>query len=323
MLLTLDEIEKITFGANRIVKDDYFSFHRMSLTEQSVYAQNDDLFRKTYATSGIRLDFETDACSIAFSYKMTRASSRKSTFFDVYINGVFVESIGEINAGENIKGQYYRQLANGKKRIIVYFSNLYNLQLKEVCLGEATFIKPYNYDISILAYGDSITQGYDAIFPSCSYINQLALKLNAYVYNKAIGGDIFRPQLIEKNNIIPDIVTVAYGTNDWSHCTREEFAENLVNFLNKLVLNYSDSKIFVITPIWRKDFEKQTAYGDFSDLIQTIVNECEKYNSITLVKGEELLPHTDLLFSDGYLHPNDLGMRIYADSLYKKMKGNI
>lgn len=58
------------------------------------------------------------------------------------------------------------------------------------------FLRYSRSDIS--SYGDSITQGYDALFPSYSYINRFSMYLDAFIYNKAIGGDIFRPALIER-----------------------------------------------------------------------------------------------------------------------------
>lgn len=97
------------------------------------------------------------------------------------------------------------------------------MQIKNFKLNSGTYIEPYRYKMKILSYGDSITQGYDALFPSYSYINRFSMYLDAFIYNKAIGGDIFRPALIERKNFKPDIVTIAYGTNDWSKCTKADF----------------------------------------------------------------------------------------------------
>ncbi len=324
MFLYLNDFESIAFGFSEIVEEnEYYIFHRMTKTEQAVYKNDNDLLRKTYATAGIKFDFYTDADNLSFKYKMKRASSRKSSFLDIYIDEVFVESVGDINADEFICGEYSRPLNKGEKRITIYFSNLYNLQFKQFELLNASFIKSHNYDMKVLSYGDSITQGYDAIFPSFSYINQLSTKLNAVVYNKAIGADVFRPDLIEKVNFKPDIITVAYGTNDWCHYPKEEVNENMDNFFKKLTAIYNNTRIFVITPIWRKDCENITAYGKFIEIVAEIETQCKKYGCIELIKGEELLPHTDLLFSDGYLHPNELGMCIYAQNLYQKIKEKI
>ena len=50
----------------------------------------------------------------------------------------------------------------------------------------------------MLCYGDSISQGYDAVFPSLSYTNQLARHFDAYSVNQCIGGERFVPELLAK-----------------------------------------------------------------------------------------------------------------------------
>ena len=58
-------------------------------------------------------------------------------------------------------------------------------------------------------------------------------------------------------------IIVAYGTNDWNCCEREEIRNNILEFLNNVTINYPNSKIFVIFPIWRKDYEENKKAGTF------------------------------------------------------------
>ena len=79
----------------------------------------------------------------------------------------------------------------------------------------------------MIMFGDSITHGYDALNPSFSYANRLADLLNADFVNKGIGGERFFPTLAQlKDDIEPDYITVAYGTNDWAHSPKEVFDKN-------------------------------------------------------------------------------------------------
>ena len=72
----------------------------------------------------------------------------------------------------------------------------------------------------LLAFGDSITQGVDVVHPSLAYAPTLARLMDADSRNKGIGGEVFFPALLEeKEDLDPDFVTVAYGSNDWSKCT--------------------------------------------------------------------------------------------------------
>lgn len=319
MKLSFDDIKNIVFGSEKTSQGDYISFYRFSEKEKLAYSSSEGFTNKTYATAGIRFDFYTDASSISFDYKMIRASSRNFAIFDIYINGIFTDAITHLDVEVEFTDSYRKKLPEGKKRITIFLPNLYSMQIKNFVLEDATVLEPYEYKMKIVSYGDSITQGYDARFPSYSYINQLSIKLDAFVYNKAIGGDIFRPDLLENKAFMPDIVTVAYGTNDWVKSSREEFSYNMRTFIKNIAMNYTTSKIFVITPIWRRDYDKIVPLGTLDEVVNAISNECVKYSNIKVITGTDCLPHTDLLFSKDGVHPNDLGMLTYSSNLYKKI----
>ncbi len=77
-------------------------------------------------------------------------------------------------------------------------------------LEDISFIKPIKPK-KILFFGDSITHGYRALFPSNKYTSLLANYLNAEEFNKAMGEDLFFPKLVEcKGNFIPEYIVVAY-----------------------------------------------------------------------------------------------------------------
>ena len=320
MKLSFDEIKNIVFGAEQISqKEGYFCFHRFTESEKLAYSDSADFTRKTNATSGIRLDFCTDAKVLSFDYKMMNASSRDFVSFDIFINGIFSDTVTYTDAEAEIIGNYTKTLPAGKKRITIFLPNLYSMQIKNFVLEDVAFLKSYKHKTKIVSYGDSITQGYDARISSNSYINQLSYMLDGFVYNKAIGGDIFRPVLIEEKTFSPDMVTVAYGTNDWSKCSKEEFVRNMSSFIENIAANYKDSKIFVITPIWRKDNQKSVQFGTFDEMVTLISNECIKYENINVIKGQDILPHSDLLYKKDGLHPNDMGMLLYSSNLYREM----
>ena len=49
-----------------------------------------------------------------------------------------------------------------------------------------------------------------------------------------------------------------------------EFVENDTKKIEKITKEYGDTKIIVITPIWRKDFEKKVQFGKFDEMIKLI-----------------------------------------------------
>ena len=175
--------------------------------------------------------------------------------------------------------------------------------------------------IKYVAYGDSITQGYTSLSPSLTYVNLVGMELDADVYDLGIGGEFFQPMMMdEAYPVQADIVTVAYGTNDWKHCTKEEFDENCTSVLQKLTDFYPDKPIFVITPSWRSDYNVETPFGaPATEIYAQILKNAEHFPNVTVIRGWDLIPHNTDFFGDNRLHPNNLGFDIYAANIYRKI----
>lgn len=324
MKLELEDIKRITFGVNSIEENlGSFAFCRFTKEQSEAYRKckhNIDFFNKTFATAGVRFSFYTDASKMSFDYKFAPASSRMYGWFDVYEDGVMTSHIG----GEGklfTSGHAEINFSKGEKRVEIYFpwSKVTFLSNIEI---ECDNISPCVRSRSMICFGDSITHGYDAVYPSLSYTSLLAKELDADMLNKGIGGDIFFPELATlPDKVTPDIITVAYGTNDWSICTREQFNENCKAFFENLTSTYPNSKIFAVTPLWRADFEKETKFGVSHDCLFDIMkNLLENLKNVTVINGYSLTPHVKEFYSDEYLHPNDLGFSIYARELAKQIK---
>ncbi|MBP3580252.1 MAG: SGNH/GDSL hydrolase family protein [Clostridia bacterium] len=173
----------------------------------------------------------------------------------------------------------------------------------------------------LIAYGDSITHGYDALRPSNRYIAKLADMLGAEEYNKAIGGERFFPELAKlKDAFVPDYITVAYGTNDWSCMDEETFKHKCKAFYTNISQNYPEAKIFAITPIWRKDMSEYREFGDFRKVEQDIRSAVMDIKNVTVVSGFDFVPKDEKYFADLRLHPNDEGFGYQAENLYKEIK---
>ena len=54
-------------------------------------------------------------------------------------------------------------------------------------------------------------------------------------------------------------------------------------------------------------------------MVTLISNECIKYENLNIIKGQDILPHSDLLYEKDGIHPNDIGMLLYSSNLYKEM----
>ena len=214
-------------------------------------------------------------------------------------------------------------LGDGNKKISIVLPWSVRCYFKKFELKDSTYINAIKYKNNIIMYGDSITHGYDSIHPSNSYAMRLARKLDSNCHMKAVGGEVFRPELARiKQNVKPDYVTVAYGANDWGSTKKEEFDKNSEEFLKSISENYEGIKVFVISPIWRKDHTTPgMGFGEpFGYVHKRLEEICKNYNNLIYVNGWELVAQDENLYGDLRLHPNDDGFEMYFENLYKIIK---
>jgi hypothetical protein len=318
MELTIKDIQSIAHGAVRTEKNEAgeIALYRFTEKQMALYAHdNPDFYVKSFGTAGIRLEMDTDTDVIDLSYHTRTASSRRFYFFDVFVDGVMVQHFGHEDIKEAISTLHV-ELPTGTHRVCIYFPNLVAANILSLKLSDGATFAPVKRERKLLAFGDSITQGYDAKFASQSYVNLLADKLGAEVVNQGIGGEIFRPALVDAEmNYTPDIVTVAYGTNDWSGQTRERTVACANEFYANVRKAFPHAKIFAITPIWRADEHRATKVGVFEEGRQ-IVRDAAAAAGATVIEGNGMIPHLPEVCSDKYLHPNDYGFKFYANALY-------
>lgn len=333
MHLHLSQIREITTGAVRVSENEEgIHFYRFTGQQEMLYKKrSDDFYMKTFSTSGICLQFRTNSENLFLRASVAPGSSRTYFSFDVFVDGEKVDnldnfsdielprdytkiafSLGEVSKSFHIGG--------GEKDVCIYLPWSVNITLKDLEIDDNSFIKPIKPKKKMLCFGDSITQGYDALYPSRKYITRIARMLDAQEYNKAIGGEIFYPELAAtREDFKPDYITVAYGTNDWNKCTQDEFQRNCREFFNNLTSNYPDVKVFAITPIWRKDFTEHREFGSFEKVEEIIRTITKDYENITVISGFDFVSHNENFYADLRLHPNDEGFEQYFKNLAKQI----
>ena len=318
--MNIELVKKIALGAAAIREENGAAvFHRFTEEQREVYKSNESFWIRSFADAGVRLEFTTDAKSFAFGGHAETASSRDFFFFDVYANGALIRHVGS-NSYKTDSGFHFDvELPDGTNRVAVYFPWTVKIGLAELEFNGATKIEPIEMRRRILCYGDSITQGYDSHYPSLAYTNIIADALDAEVINKAIGGDRFNPELAALPDAGPfDLVTVAYGTNDWSHERRDALQDKAERFFELVARNYPDTPICALLPLWRHDWMRLTEVGTFAEGHAIIRTAAERHRNVKIVNGWELLPHLESCVSDG-LHPNDFGFQFMAQKLLKQL----
>jgi len=167
----------------------------------------------------------------------------------------------------------------------------------------------------LLFLGDSITQGMDAVSPVCTYPVICAKILNMDFINQGVGGYVFDSESLDENfPFEPDIITVAYGVNDWNKDKSDwEINQAASTYLEKLKAIFKKAKVFVITPIWTDKEDQKKAAGTLQDLRKNIEDAAKK-TGCYVINGLSLVPNNNFYFVDG-IHPNETGHLIYGANL--------
>ncbi len=333
MKLNLNQIKNITQGAvNVFEKDGYFEFHRFTPEQEQLYS-NPTLKRplivghlKVLTSAGVKLRFLTNSNTLTFTAKFMNGTYREIYSIDVFVNGEFFnticshegipESYGKGIEDKEVTKSY--TFDSGEKEIAIYLPFSTITLLKDFCLDDNSTITPIKPNKKFLAFGDSITHGYDCLHSHKSYVNLVATALDYEVYNKAIGGEIFFPELALCNDsFTPDLITVAYGTNDWA--INDTKPNDLISLSSQFIGNlrrvYKSSKIVVIAPIWRKDLEEEKPCGKFRDVAKMLEEQTKKFDNVYFVDGFNFVPHDPIYYGDKRVHPNNEGFEHYAKNL--------
>ena len=321
MKLTLENIKSITNGALTIEeRDGYYRFERYTEEQKAAYENRQRSYIRTSATSSIVLDFYTDSENINFDYEIDRLNMIMADymFFDVWEDDVMTYHIGAYST-EPMKTTANLSLSKGEKRVRIYLPNIFKMNISAPILDDGAYFRPAEKKKCALILGDSITQGFDANFPSMSYPNILARDFDLYMVNQSIGGEIFLPESLGTKPLFDaDIITVAYGTNDWLGGSPD--FEAIEEYFDKLATLYPRAKKFYISPIWLKDIDKTPGGISFYDA-KSRFEKCADDKGFSVVEGLKIMHHTEGMFSDGE-HPNDLGFTQYAKLLGKKLAEN-
>ena len=215
-------------------------------------------------------------------------------------------------------------LGKGEKTVSVYLPWALGFVLEAFELDDGATVIPVRREKKLLVFGDSITQGYDARRPCMRYAGLLADSLEAEEFNKAIGGEVFFPELAAlKDEFEPDYISVAYGTNDWGKVSAEHFERCCEEFYRNLSTNYPNAKIFAITPIWRKDIADWPERGPFERVPARIREVVAELPNVTLIDGWEFVPADETYYADLRLHPNDEGFAEYHKNLWNEIQKHL
>lgn len=332
MKLTFSQIQSITTGAVEIQQQsDGVRFYRFTQQQQEMLCErSNDFYRRSFGTAGIRLRFRTNSTVLKLSFSVLCAAVKSVPLPDISVDGALLEDVRDIY--HEMPAPFYGDreppyhvfskswdLAVGEKEICIYLPWCGAFVLDELALSDGAVIIPVLPGKKALCFGDSITHGAESSRPTKRYISRFCDYLGVAEYSKAICGEMFWPDLVNTQEPIdPDIITVAYGTNDWSKTTPEEMRENCFAFYRNIKEKYPCAKLIAITPIWRGDEFTKGREITLADVHQMICQAVEDNPNATVIRGYDLVPHDVTYFDDLRLHPGDEGFDFYYENLVKE-----
>ncbi len=324
--LSFEQIKKLVHGVALTEEGDgNISFFRFTKEQQELYKSLSptDFYIKTFATSGVSLEFETDSENLSLQVVVSRGSSRTFFTHSIFIDGEkFDELSGDIKNEENVPFEKSFTLKKGMKKIKILFPWSVCSRLVSLELDDGAKVIPTKKEFNLLMLGDSITQGYDAYAPENSYASQVVNYFNAETINKGIAGEFFLPSLVkEKEEFQPDLITVAYGTNDWKYKKREVFEKNCSTFFQNLRNSYPKVKIIALCPIGRIDLLKSPNFDKPHSYIGEYIKEvATKIDNMIVIDCAKFVPlDNEHLQTDG-VHPIDKGFKEYGKNIIPEIE---
>ena len=349
-------VKPLVHGSAEIIScdDDYLFISRFTARQLEAYEKTPAYTVCSTHTAGIRLSFMTDGDELRFlcrlpprinvikflvssapaflaglrngsEYKHNRGIRRswiadglKSAInmnvFELLVDG---KHISLNRAGNSEMVIPFNNPEHIKRRVDLYFPILEGALIKDFEVNG--LVEPVARPTPrLLCLGDSITHGCLALYPSQTYVNRIAEGLMMDTINQGVAGCSHMAMHLDgiENIPAPDLITIAYGTNDWfSTPTFEDIRQNIHDYYEHLNNAFPGKPMVAISPIWRADMDEIRPCGEFEGIRKIIEEETSDWPNMSVIDGLSISPHDSAYFGDEYLHPNDEGFAFMAEKL--------
>ena len=312
------QLLKLAFGAVETeLENGGVTFYKCTKKQRDSWKTlSNDLYARSLTATGVRFDFHTNSKTFAFK-------ALSGIKFDILLNGVLTYRLTETDFSENGKSKSFDVGFGDDTRITLVFpSHDVKTTIEYIELDDGSAVKAHEHSCKILFIGDSITQGWHSEFDSMSYAWQTTLHFNADSVINGVGGGVFHEPSFDRPDFDPDIVVVAYGTNDFGYYkTLDDLRKHARAYLDLVKSAYGDKRVICISPIWRRDADRAKPMGTFKDCCDVVKSEILSLR-FELVEGDSIVPHLDNFYADD-LHPNDLGFCMYAKALIAEIEKKV
>ncbi len=322
MVLTHEQIKQITQGALAFESEgNMLHLYRFTDTQRAIYQQaGSGYYHRACCTAGVRFDFYSDTTEFVMEWCFGPRSSRNFMSIDCYMNGVLIDAFLDPSYIDKAASSCIFRFPVGDKRITIFLPYTVELIPTRIEISNGAFIQPITLAKRILMLGDSITQGYDAKYTSQTYAMNVSRFFDWNVLNHGVAGYVHDANTLENIDFSPDIITCAYGTNDWAKAkSMEDFDEAVHTFFDQLRKLYPNTPVLGILPIWRADKDNVHPAGEFDSTCIRLA-EIERSYNVSIIDGMLIVPNHRDFYGDYRVHPNDMGFMHYAMGVIQKMQ---
>lgn len=327
--VAMDAVKQVVRGCDHVLEEDgALVFRRLPAELGAHYAGPAGQVR-VECPAGVRLEFVSQTRVIRLGLRYGK-EARRLYQGAIRVDGGEAVSFGPESRTEpwmgNWSGTVFQAEEPRPRRFQIWLphlvrADLTHLEIEADCPLEPLPVRRPRW----LAYGDSITQGMTARWPTDTYVGRCAAQLEADVLNLGVGGGTMAGFLAEHPIAWGcDLITIAYGINDWSHAvTLEEIAGNTRALLSQLTRGHPGVPVLLLTPIpLMGRSEINSAGRSVQEFRAAITKAGSEFPTCRVVDGLTLVPADASLYVDG-THPNDQGMEAYAEALVREIRALI
>ncbi len=324
-LLTLSNVSEFFHGILDLhIGNQGISVRRFTERQLTYYDQAENWAIRARCPASVVLTLRTDSPMLDVDITVEQGA-RPYFGLDLEVDGAFVRAWREDPFPDG--GRFSERVfdTSGMPRqmrtLRLYLHHSRPLRWHHIHVEDGACVEPVaRPDFKLLCLGDSITQGMDAVSAATTYVLQLARLLPADVLNQGVGGHVFDVASLDPDlPFVPDMVTVAYGTNDWNRdLSLDDIRANVTAYVSQLRAMYPQVPIVVMTPLYRPDYAEAKYGRDLLAWSHAIAEAARVFPHVRVVDGFTLVPH----HAENYrnpVHPNELGFMHYALNLYREI----
>ena len=328
------------------VQPDGLVLPRRFFPEQTAHYEAIGRGERAIATAGVVVDFVTDGTEVYLDCSVVRQLNPDHELYQLVMAGGANDGTRPFGSAEEgnvdgidivVDGRMLATVAPMTGTLRFAFENsthddievrIYLPSIMAVAIGNLRTngsLKPVPERGYLLALGDSITQGFICGNPSAAYPAQIARILGLDLLNQAVSHHVFDEGSLggfsRWRDETPEVIVVAYGTNDWAEKRSAEVIEqDAVAYLDRLNRMFPKVPTYVLSPLWRTDEHDPKPCGfPLTWMNQVLGRACSRHPNMHVVDGYHGIPKDPDLYADASVHPGPECMGLVADLLLEAM----